>query len=442
VLVVVTHRPTILQIIPRLDAGGAELAVLEMAAAISQAGGRALVLTEPDGRLAPKVIAGGGEILPFPAATKNPVRIMANSSAIERIVRKERVALIHARSRAPAWSAFRAARRTNVPFVTTYHGAYRETNAIKRLYNSVMVRGDLVIANSLFTANLIGSRYQTSPERIEVIHRGIDQRMFDPKRVSSDRVVSLRQRWGVAPHEKVILHAARLTRWKGQRILIDAARRLASTGELGSAVVILAGHAQGRERYVKALEEQIAAQDLRASVRLVGHVDDMPAAYLAATATVIASIEPEAFGRTAAEAAAMGCPVIATDIGAAPEIVLAAPAAGGSATTGWVVPAGDAQALADGLAEALALAPAARLAIGERARARALASFSVEQMQYRTLAVYDRLLGTELAAAFKPHAIEDVSMIGSEGEVEDRLGQALLPAAKGPAHRRHASVAR
>ena len=176
-------RPTILQIIPQLDAGGAELSVVEIAGAIARAGGRALVLAEP-GRLAASITAAGGEVMPFPAATKNPLRIWANAGRIAEIARREGVDLIHARSRAPAWSALIAARRLGVPFVTTYHGAYNETNAVKRLYNSVMARGDVTIANSHYTSRLIADRHNTPPERLVVIHRGVDTGRFDPAQIA------------------------------------------------------------------------------------------------------------------------------------------------------------------------------------------------------------------------------------------------------------------
>ena len=177
-------RPTILQIVPRLDTGGAERSVVEIAVAVVRAGGRALVLAEP-GRLAPEVVAAGGEIIEFPAATKNPLRMLANAHAIERLVRQRGVDLVHARSRAPAWSALMAARRARVPFVTTYHGAYGETNALKRFYNSVMARGDVVIANSRYTADLIAQRYGTPRQRLEAIHRGVDCRQV---RSGADRI--------------------------------------------------------------------------------------------------------------------------------------------------------------------------------------------------------------------------------------------------------------
>jgi glycosyltransferase involved in cell wall biosynthesis len=391
-------RPTILQIIPQLDAGGAELSVVEIAGAVAKAGGRALVLAEP-GRLAGSITAAGGEVIPFPAATKNPARILANAGRIAGIARREGVDLIHARSRAPAWSALIAARRLKVPFVTTYHGAYNETNGVKRLYNSVMARGDMTIANSNYTAGLVAARYGTPPERLTVIHRGVDTARFDPARIAPERVAALRQAWGVAADQRIILQAARLTRWKGQGVLIEAAARLTAQGKLDDAVVILAGDAQGRDSYAELLNGQIARLGLKSRVRLVGHVEDMAAAFRAAHVTVVASIEPEAFGRTAIEAAAVGCPVIATDIGAPPETVVAHPAPP-ETTTGWLVPPADAEALAARLAEALDLPAAALARLGARARYRAVTSFSVAAMQRSTLGVYDRLLGTALDARF------------------------------------------
>jgi glycosyltransferase involved in cell wall biosynthesis len=403
------NRPTILQIIPQLDAGGAELSAVEIADAVVRAGGRAIVLAEP-GRLAADIAEVGGEVMPFPAATKNPIRMLANAGAIARIVGREHVDLVHARSRAPAWSAMRAARRTGVRFVTTYHGAYGEKNALKRLYNSVMARGDVVIANSRYTARLIADRYATPGARIEVIPRGVDVRKFDPDAIAPARVDALRASWGVAADQPVILQAARLTGWKGQPVLIEAAAKLQADGRLGSAVVVLAGDAQGRTAYVRSLQEHVDRLGLKDRVRLVGHVEDVAAAFRAAHVTVVASTEPEAFGRTAIEAAAVGCPVIATDIGAPPETVRAEPAVSAEAITGWLVPAGNAGALAARLADALAMAPAARRELGQRARRHVLGTYTVEAMQRRTLAVYDRLLGTALERRFSERIAHRISV--------------------------------
>jgi len=397
---VARDRPTILQIVPRLDTGGAELSTVEIAEALVRAGGRALVLAEPGGRLIGRVAAAGGELIPFPAAAKNPISLLVNARAMARLVRAQGIDLVHARSRAPAWSALMAARRARVPLVTTYHGAYGETNAAKRFYNGVMARGDIVIANSGYTADLIAARYATPRQRISVIHRGVDIRRFDPAHIEAGRVGALRARWGVNECTRVVLQMARLTAWKGQGVLIEAAARLKAAGKLQGAVVVLAGDAQGRDAYAQGLRAQVEEADLGAFVRFVGHVDDVAAAFLAAHVAVLASVAPEAFGRTAIEAAAMGCPVIATAIGAPSETVLAPPGVAAGAATGWLVPPGDAASLAQRLGWGLALPADERAAMGSRGRAHVLAHFTVEAMQRGTLAVYDRLLGTALERRF------------------------------------------
>lgn len=393
-------RPTILQIIPELDTGGAELSAIEIADAIVRAGGRALVLSE-GGRLAPRIAASGGEFVPFAAATKNPVRLLWNAHAIRRMIESEGVDLVHARSRAPAWSALIAARRAGVPFVTTYHGAYNEKTRLKRAYNAVMAKGDIVIANSRYTKRLIETRYGTPADRIRVIYRGVDGGTFDPAAISEERKAALRTRWGAEPETRIILQPARLTNWKGQSTVIEAARLLEADGRLGDSLIVLAGDAQGRDAYRQRLEGEIAAAGLGRKIILPGHVDDIPAALAVSHLALVASIEPEAFGRVATEAQAMGCPVIATDLGAPPETVAAVPAVAQGETTGWLVPPGDAAALATAMAEALSLAPDARAALGARARTRATGRFSLDAMRHQTLEVYDALLGTRLAAAYR-----------------------------------------
>ncbi len=392
-------RPTILQIIPELDTGGAELSAIEITDAIVRGGGRALVLSE-GGRLAPRIAASGGEFIPFPAATKNPVRLLWNARQIENMISSESVDLVHARSRAPAWSAMIAARRAGKPFVTTYHGAYNEKTRMKKAYNSVMARGDIVIANSHYTKRLIEERYGTPSDKIRVIYRGVDGSKFDPAAISKERKAALCARWSVPPGARIVLQPARLTNWKGQSTVIEAARLLETAGTLGNTLIVLAGDAQGRDAYRQRLEAEIAAAGLERKVILPGHVDDIPAALAVSDLAVVASIEPEAFGRVATEAQVMGCPVIATDIGAPPETVAAPPRVDAAQATGWLVPPGDAASLAAAMAEALALGPEARAALRDRARNRVLTHFSLESMRVETLAVYDRLLGTGLQAHY------------------------------------------
>jgi glycosyltransferase involved in cell wall biosynthesis len=260
-----------------------------------------------------------------------------------------------------------------------------------------MVRGDAVIANSRYTADLIQERYGSAAAEITVIPRGSDLDRFDRSKVDPVRRNSLRQEWGVGREHRVILNLARLTSWKGQRVLIEAAALPPLTG-IENVVVALAGDAQGRDNYRSELERLILARGLEKRVRVVGHCEDAPAALALAAVAVIASTEPEAFGRTAIEAAAMGVPVVATALGATSETVLAPPRVPAGERTGWLVPPGDPAALANAITEALALSPIERSRLGERARAQA-ENFTTTRMQTETLALYDRLLSRHAGPA-------------------------------------------
>ncbi len=381
---------TILQIIPELDAGGAERTTLDVAAALAGAGARALVAAE-GGRMVSELQALGGVWAPFPAASKNPLAMAGNVSKLARLIREERVDIVHARSRAPAWVAYAATRLTKTPFVTTYHGSYAGRWAGKVLYNSVMARGDVVIANSEFTAGLIAEQHPFARERVRVIHRGTDFRRFSAGAVDPARVLALRRAWGVEPDDRIVLLSARLTGWKGQKVLVEAAKRLAERGVSGVRY-ILAGDAQGRDSYVREIEDAITRKQLTEIVRIVGHCDDMPAAYLAAAVVAVPSTEPEAFGRVAVEAQAIGTPVVTSDLGAAVETVLAPPRAAPQERTGWTVPPNDPEALAEALREALDLGATARDNLARRARAHVLKHFSLEQMIAQTLDAYIAML--------------------------------------------------
>ncbi len=376
----------ILQIIPELDAGGAERTTIDIAAALAQAGARALVATD-GGRLVGELQAKGGEWLPFPAATKNPAAMLWNVRRLASLIRANGVDVVHARSRAPAWVARAATRLTGTPFLTTYHGSYSGGSVPKVMYNSVMARGDVVIANSEYTADLIRAAHPFAANRIRVIPRGTDLSAFQPSTVDPARVLALREAWGIGAHQRVVLLAARLTGWKGQRVLIDAARMISDRG-ISDVTFVLAGDPQGRDAYVKELDEKIAGLGLTGRVKRVGHVSDMPAAMIAAAVITVPSTEPEAFGRVAVEAQAIGTPVIVSNLGAVPETVLAPPQTAGEQRTGWRVPPGDAAALAEAVLQALALRPSARDALAERGRRHVEAHFSLGQMVEKTLDVY------------------------------------------------------
>jgi len=377
---------TILQLIPRLDAGGAERTTIDVAAALVAAGARALVASE-GGRLTSELQAVGGLFIPFRAATKNPLAMLVNVRRLAKLIVAERVDLVHARSRAPAWVALAANRLEPRPFVTTFHGAYAGRSALKLRYNSIMARGDAVIANSRYTAAMIARLYPFARDKLAIIHRGADFVRFSPAAVDPSRVAELRVEWGAAPSERIVLLAARLTGWKGQKVLIEAAKRLAASGE-ADARYILAGDVQGRGAYAKELDSLIDKYDLKGKVVRVGHCSDMPAAFLAASVVVAPSTEPEAFGRSAVEAQAMGAPVVVSDLGAAPETVLAPPQVLAEDRTGWRVPPGDPQALAEAIHQALRLGASARQALAQRARTHIERNFSLEYMTRATLEVY------------------------------------------------------
>lgn len=376
---------TVLQVIPRLDAGGAERTTIDIAAALTEAGHRALVASE-GGRLESELAAVGATSIRIPAASKNPLTILRNAGKLRAIIRDHDVALVHARSRAPAWSALIAARRAGIPFVTTHHGTYQAKSALKRYYNSVMVRGDAVIANSQWTADNLLKAHSVSPKRIEVIPRGVDLKAFTPARVSPHQVNALRENWCAAQNARVVLLPGRLTRWKGQLVLIDALSYLARNGRLPDDLrVVLAGDSQGRRSYVEEVVSACAQAGLEERVVIVGHLNEMPPVYAAADVVVSASLEPEAFGRVPIEAAAMERPVIATDHGGARETVL-------RGESGLLIPPGDARALGDAIIELLALPKEKLHEMGVKGRAYAESRYSLQIMCAKTLALYEDLL--------------------------------------------------
>ena len=361
---------TVLQVLPALEAGGVERGTLEIAAALREAGARALVVSS-GGRMAAGL---GADHICLPVHTKNPAGLWRNAARLKVLIEREGVDLVHARSRAPAWGARSAARRAGVPFVTTFHGAYGARSAAKRAWNRIMVRGDLVIAVSDFIAAHIQDIYRCPPSRIRVVHRGIDAAAFDPAAVPPREKVALRAEWAVPEDARVLLLPGRLTRLKGHAVLIEAMRRLADP----KLVAVFAGSDRDRDAYRRELEAQ--ARGL--AVRFAGHTDDMATAYAASDVVVSASVQPESFGRVLAEAGAMGLPVVASDHGGAREIIR-------QGETGWLVPPGDPAALADGIRSALA---AASPVLAERARAHVLSRFTRAAMCGKTLAVYGELL--------------------------------------------------
>ncbi|WP_245943945.1 glycosyltransferase family 4 protein [Acuticoccus kandeliae] len=390
-------RPmTILQVVPELGTGGAERTTIDIAAALVAGGDRAIVVSE-GGRMLEELRDTGAEHVAMPVATKGPIGMRRNAGRLAALMEREGVDIIHARSRAPAWSSLWASAWTRRRFVTTYHGAYNEKTALKNRYNSVMARGDIVIANSGFTAALVAKRHPFATSRIVTIPRGIDLTAFQED--VSARAEALRRTWRIDPRERILLHLARLTPWKGHEVLIDALALLQKRHGRNW-VCVMAGDDQGRSGYTQKLEEKIRTLGLGQRVRLVGHVSDVPAALAASTFCVQPAIEAEAFGRAAVEAQAAGRPVIVTDLGAVRETVLAPPDVPRDKRSGWRVPASNAPELADALFEALQASNDSLNAIGLRGRAHANANFSLDAMKRKTLGVYHSLLEDDISALY------------------------------------------
>lgn len=372
-----TRAPAILQVLPALVTGGVERGTVEITEAIAKAGWRALVASA-GGPLVPEVERAGGTHITLPLHAKSPVALWRNAAVLAALVRQEEVAILHARSRAPAWSAWLAARRTGAHFVTTYHGAYNEGLPGKRLYNSVMARGERVIAVSRFIAEHIRRTHGTDAARIRIIPRGVDPRRFDPALVPPPVVAALRAAWAVPEGEPVILLPGRITRWKGQAVLVEA------LANLPRGIAVLAGGG-GEGGFRDELTALATARGVADRLRIVGHVADMAAALLAADVVVHASTDPEAFGRTVVEAQAMGRLVVASDLGGPRETVE-------EGVTGWRVAPGDPAALAAVLDRVLSLSPAQRAAMEAQARAAVLARYTTEAMQQATLQLYREVL--------------------------------------------------
>jgi glycosyltransferase involved in cell wall biosynthesis len=371
---------TVLQVLPSLVTGGVERGTVEITEAISDTSWRALVVSA-GGPLVTAVERVGGRHVALPVASRNPLTVWRNAERLAEVIRSEAVDIVHARSRAPAWSAWLACRRTGAHFVTTYHGVYGEDLPFKRRYNAVMARGERVIAASRFVAELIVARHRTDPTRIRVVPRGVDPTVFDPAHVSPDRTARLARQWQLPDGAPVALLPGRLTSWKGQAVLIEAVSRMSRR----DVWAVLVGSDQGRSRYSGRLRRQAEALGVADRVRLAGECDDMPAALMLADVVVHASTQPEAFGRVVIEAQAMERPVIASDLGGPVETVE-------HGVTGWRIASGDAAALAVAIQAALALPPDERRALGAVAREAVLRRCTIAQMQRTTLDVYREVM--------------------------------------------------
>jgi len=381
---------TLLQVVPELETGGAEQTTIDVARAVIAAGGRAFVATR-GGRMTARLEADGGRLAQMPVQSKNPLVMLGNAARLVDLIRNERVSLVHARSRAPAFSALSAAQFTDTPFVATYHGVYKAKSGLKRWYNAVMTRGDLVIANSDYTRDHVLAEHPVDPAKVIAIPRGVDLDRFNPAWVTPDRIEALRDAWGIptADRRTRFLLAGRLTRIKGHLTIIEAAARMKAQGR-DDFLILFAGDDQGRTGYGEELAKAVAEAGLEDRIKILGHCDDMPAAYLLADVSILPTVVPESFGRAAVEPQAMGRPVIASNHGGTTETV-------SDGVSGWLVPHSEPTAWAAAMLKAIDLGPGRRGEMGQTGMNRTRQLYRVDAMCEATLAAYERVLAARLS---------------------------------------------
>lgn len=368
---------TLLQVTPALNVGGVESLTVEMAGQVAKVGARSLVASS-GGRLEPELAGGGAELVRVPLNRRDPISIAANGVRLENLIRSRRVSLVHARSRAVAYSAFWAARRTRTPLVTSYHGIYAARSPLKRWYNKIMARGDAVIVNSAFTRDHVIAEHGTDETRIAVIPEGIDISAFDPATVSEARVAAARAAWKVAEGVPILLLAGRLTGWKGHALAIEAMALRQARPEVRLVFLGVEGDL--------ALAANLMRQAEKGGVGLVlaPTTDDMPAALAAADIVIAPSTQAESFGRVVAEAGAMAKVVVAARLGGPAETIV-------DGQTGFLVRPNDPAAWAETLDRALAMPDETRAAMGQAARNRISSFYSFGRMCEATFELYRRL---------------------------------------------------
>ena len=381
------RHPTVMQVLPELLTGGVERGAIDVAGAIVESGGRALVVSA-GGPMTYELKRLGAEHFELPVASKNPFIMWKNIKRLANLALDQKVDIIHARSRAPAWSAWYAARQTNKHFVTTFHGTYSHNNWFKRWYNNIMTKGERVIAISDFISAHIRKTYGVPVANIRVIPRGIDINKFDTNKVSQERRIKLANEWRLPDDMPIIILPGRITRWKGQTVFIDAIKKLGRK----DIMCLIVGSDQGRKRYRRELEERIANNDLQDIIHLVDHCKDMAAAYMLTDIVVSASTEPEAFGRVIVEAQSLGRPVIGTNHGGTKETIV-------EGKTGLLVEPNDPDSLAKAITEILNLTEEQREKFSQTAISHSRKNYSKELMCSRTLDIYDELIAGDAIAS-------------------------------------------
>ena len=377
----------ILQVIPKLGYGGAETGCFDLAHYLHEQNCKSYIVTS-GGPLLKYINKKKVKILRLPVQSKNPILILLNSILLTLIIFFLNVDIVHARSRAPAWSCLIATKLTRRKFVTTFHGTYNFKSDLKKWYNSVMVRSDLIIAGSNFIFSHIKenySKYLSNKKKFLVIFRGINTDYFNPKKIKESDKNLLKKKWNITDEKKIILLPGRLTEWKGQEMFIEAISLLKKNLSEIEFIAVILGSDQGRKIYKKKLIRLVEQHRLSGNVIFVDHLELMPIAYEISTVIVSSSIEPEAFGRVSVEAQSMEKPIVASNIGGSNETII-------NDKTGFLFKAGDSKNLSEKLKEVLNLSELTLNGIGAEGRKNIIAKFNVEKMCNTTYSEYKKLI--------------------------------------------------
>ena len=376
----------VLQVIPKLGFGGAETGCYDIAHYLPENGCKSFIVTS-GGDLLKYVDKNKVTVIRLPVHSKNPILILVNAILLIGIILLNNISIVHARSRAPAWSCLLATKITGRKFVTTFHGTYNFRGKIKKIYNSVMVRSHLIIAGSNFIFSHIKenySNYINDKKKLLVIFRGINVDYFEPNTKLENDEKKLLKNWGIEKDKKIVLLPGRLTSWKGQELFIEAVNLV--NIELGyeAFYAVILGSDQGRDLYKKKLTRLSEQYRMVNQLKFIDHCNDMALAYKVSDIIISSSIEPEAFGRVAVEAQSMEKPIIASNIGGSNETII-------DNKTGFLFNSGDAKSLCEKILKVLNLSDSSLKSIGIEGRKNIINKFNVEKMCFSTYSEYKRL---------------------------------------------------
>jgi glycosyltransferase involved in cell wall biosynthesis len=382
-----TSTIKILQVIPRLGFGGAETGCYDLAHFLAEKNCKSFLITS-GGELLKYVRKDKVKVIRLPVHSKNPLLMLINFIVISIIILVYNIDIVHARSRAPAWSCFLSCFFTKRKFVTTFHGTYNFSSSIKLFYNSIMLKAELIIAGSNFIFNHINTNYQrylNKKKKLMVIFRGINLDYFSKKNISDTQIERLLIEWKIEKNKKIILLPGRLTRWKGQEVFIEAISILAEEHGKHEFHAVILGSDQGRSVYSKKLIVLAEKNKIKNKLSFIKHCKNMPAAYKISDIVVSSSIEPEAFGRVSVEAQAMNVPIIASNLGGSMETIL-------NNRSGFLFESGNSRELASALNSLMELDKDAIHKIGVEGRKNVTKKFNVDQMCQTTFTEYQKLL--------------------------------------------------